>query len=217
MFCGKCGAQNLDNASFCMECGAPLNGAPAASPGAGTTRTNQAAGKRNRMIGIAAVAVIAIVAVIAAVSLFGGRGYKRTVNKLIKAFFAADGKTIVSLIPDEVVKAVCEEEDITKKEFIEDLTEDLKDSLEYMDRYYDDWSYSYEVTETEDYSSKALRSLEEEYEYAFDADVEMKAAKAITVEITMTADDDTETDNLHIVVIKVGNSWYVDVLDSDLY
>lgn len=216
MFCGKCGAQNLDGTAFCKECGAPLNGSPSAGSGAGSVQVNQAAGKRNRIIGIAAVAVIAIVVVIVAVSLFGGRGYKSTVNKFIKATFAADGKTMVSLIPDEMVKVVCEEEDITKKEFIEYMTEELEDSLEYLDRYYDDWSYTYEITETEDYSSKALRSLKEEYED--EIDIKVKAAKTVTVEITITADDDTETSNsLDIVVIKVGNSWYIDVVNTSLY
>lgn len=32
MFCGKCGAQNLENATFCKECGAPLNSTWRVSP-----------------------------------------------------------------------------------------------------------------------------------------------------------------------------------------
>lgn len=212
MFCGKCGAQNLDGMAFCKECGAPLNGAG----GVGVVQANQAAGKRNRIIGIAAVAVIAIVVVTIVVSLFGGRGYKSTVNEFIKATFSANGETIVSLIPDEMVKVACEEEDMTKKEFVEYLTEELENSLEYLDRYYDDWSYTYEITETEDYSSKTLRSLKGEYED--EIDIKVKAAKTVTVETTITADDDTETSNsFDIVVIKVGNSWYIDVVNTNLF
>lgn len=30
MFCGKCGAENNENASFCVSCGEPLNGGPVA-------------------------------------------------------------------------------------------------------------------------------------------------------------------------------------------
>lgn len=33
MFCGKCGAQNLENATFCKECGAPLNSTSSISTG----------------------------------------------------------------------------------------------------------------------------------------------------------------------------------------
>ena len=33
MFCGKCGAQNLENATCCKECGAPLNSTSSISTG----------------------------------------------------------------------------------------------------------------------------------------------------------------------------------------
>lgn len=213
MFCGKCGAQNLDDATFCKECGAPLNGALTASSDAGSVRSKQASNTSNRKIGIAAVAIVAIVLVVILVSLFGGRGYKSVVNKFIDASLSADGKTMVSLIPDEVIKVGCEKEDMTKSEFIEYFTEELEDELDDIERYYEDWSYSYEIIEVEDYSSKALKSLQEDYEDEFDVDV--KAAKTVTVEVTITADEDNEFSNsLEVEVIKVGRSWYIDVLGT---
>lgn len=38
MFCGKCGAQNLENATFCKECGAPLNSTSSISTGSDIRR-----------------------------------------------------------------------------------------------------------------------------------------------------------------------------------
>ncbi len=213
MFCGKCGAQNLDDATFCKECGAPLNGASTARSDAGTVRSKQASNASNRKIGIAAVAIVAIVLVIILVSLFGGRSYKSVVNKFVDASLSADGKVMVSLIPDEVIKVGCEEEDMTESEFIEYFTEELEDELDDIERYYEDWSYSYEIVEVEDYSSKALKSLHEDYEDEFDVDV--KAAKTVTVEVTIKADEDNEFSNsLDVEVIKVGRSWYIDVLGT---
>ena len=40
MFCGKCGAQNLENATFCKECGAPLNSTSSISTGSDTLPRN---------------------------------------------------------------------------------------------------------------------------------------------------------------------------------
>lgn len=210
MFCGKCGAQNLEDATFCKECGALLNNASSTGSAAETVQTNQATGKRNRIIGIAAVAVAALVVIILAVSIFGGRSYKSAVNEYVEASFTADGKTMVSLMPDEVVENACEDTGMTKSEFTEYLTEALQESLEYYDDYFDNWSYSYEIIETEDYSKEALKSLKEDYADEFD--VSVKAAKIVTVEVTITADEEnTFTNSLEVKVIKVGGSWYVDV------
>lgn len=210
MFCGKCGTQNLNDARFCKECGAPLNNIPSTPTASETIQANQSAGKRNRTIGIIAVAVVVLTVLIIAISLLRGRSYASTVNKFIEASLTADGKTIVSLVPDEVVKLVCEDEDMTKSEFTEYLTEELADALESYYSYFDEWNYSYKIIETEDYSSKALKLLKENYEDEFD--VTIKAAKTVTVKVTITADEDNEVSNsLKIEVVQVGNSWYVDV------
>lgn len=212
MFCGKCGAQNLENATFCKECGAPLNSTSSISTGSDekNVQTNQAAGKKNQTIGIAAVAAAAIVAIIIVISLFGGRGYKSAARKFVDAAFTANGKALVSLFPNAVVKYACEDEDMTKKELTQYFTEGLEDYLETVDDYYDNWNYSQKIAEVEDFSTKELKSLREDYEDEFD--VKIKAAKTVTIDITITADDDTEVLNsFDIIVIKIGNSWYVDI------
>ncbi len=209
MFCGNCGAQNLENATFCKECGAPINSTSSISTSSGekSVQSNQAAGKKNQTIGIAAAAIVVI---IIAISLFGGRGYKSTARKFVDASLTANGKAFVSLLPNAVVECACEDEDMTKKEFTKYLTEELEDNLETVDDYYDKWSYSQKIAEVEDFSTKELKSLREDYEDEFD--VKIKAAKTVTIDITITADDDTEVLNsFDVVVIKIGNSWYVDI------
>lgn len=90
------------------------------------------------------------------------------------------------------------------------FTERLEDYLETVDDYYDNWNYSQKIAEVEDFSTKELKSLREDYEDEFD--VKIKAAKTVTIDITITADDDTEVLNsFDVIVIKIGNSWYVDI------
>lgn len=213
MFCENCGAKIQEGGTFCAECGAPIRNVQPETPTTGTVQTKRQLSKRARIIAISAAAIVVVaVLVIVLVSIFGGRGYKSTAEKFVEATFSADGKTMVSLIPDKVLKLACEEADMTKKEFTEYLTENLEDSIAYYDRYFDKWSYSYDIAEIEDYSSKALKSLKEDYEDEYDIDV--KAAKTITVDITIRADGEKDEESLDIVVIKIGNTWYIDVLST---
>ena len=73
MFCGKCGAKNLDDATFCRECGAPLNEGRGENAATATRVIPAQSSQRNRKIGIIAVAVVVVVAAIVLIALLGGR------------------------------------------------------------------------------------------------------------------------------------------------
>ena len=73
MFCGKCGKNNSDEALFCKECGASLQ-TPRSSGGnaAASAPASAQTGRRNRLVGIAAVAVIAVIVLIPAFRSLAG-------------------------------------------------------------------------------------------------------------------------------------------------
>lgn len=201
MFCGKCGVKNADDATVCTGCGAKLNGGKAASTG-----------DKNRKIGMIAVAVAAVIVIALIIGLFGGRGYKATVEKFVDAQFAADAEAIFKLLPDEVVSYALEEEgydDDELDEFIEEGNEELQDQLDYIERYLGEgWTVSYEILTVEDVTGDDLDDLKDEYE---DMDVKVSAAKTVEVELTVTAGETETSNSLDISVIKVGRSWYLDI------
>jgi uncharacterized membrane protein YvbJ len=218
MFCGKCGAKNDDSAVFCAECGnriqaaAPVApAAPAANPA--PTAAPVATGSKpgftlnNRNIGIIAVAAVAVIALlISCFFIFGGRSYKDVVKDYFKATEKADAKLMMELLPDDLIKYVMKEEDMTKKE----MTEELQDSLDMIHRYYDEVKISYEITDTEDFDKDELKEIKEMYE---EIDVKVKDAMIVEVEVTMELDGDERTTTQELTLIKVGGSWYLDIED----
>ena len=218
MFYGKCGAKNDDSAVFCAECGnriqaaAPVapaapaaNPAPAAAPVA--TGSKPGFTLNNRNIGIIAVAAVAVIALlISCFFIFGGRSYKDVVKDYFKATEKADAKLMMELLPDDLIKYVMKEEDMTKKE----MTEDLQDSLDMIHRYYDEVKISYEITDTEDFDKDELKEIKEMYE---EIDVKVKDAMIVEVEVTMELDGDERTTTQELTLIKVGGSWYLDIED----
>lgn len=209
MFCGKCGVKNADDATFCTGCGAKLNGA---KPVVSGTSISVNPSDKNRKVGIIAVAVAAVVVVALIIGLFGGRGYKATVEKFVDAQFDADAEAIFELIPEKMIEYALEEEGYDEDEldeFIEEGNEELQDQLDYIERYLgEDWTVSYEILTVEDVTGDDLDDLKEDYE---DMDIKVSAAKTVEIELTIKAGD-TETGNsLDVSVIKVGRSWYLDL------
>ena len=216
MFCGKCGANNDDNAAFCSSCGAPLNengAAPNAGPVVTTAQVDT--GRRNRIIGMAAVGAGVLAVAVLLVALFGGRGPKATVNKFLNAMFKADAKTIVSLLPDDIVDYIMDEEDLTKKEMIEELEDALAWTIDFYEDYAGkDWKVTHKIVSVDDLSSRKLRDLKEEYED--ECGVKVKDAKVVKVELSIDGKELDEPDEteVEVYVIKVGGSWYIDFMST---
>jgi len=211
MFCGKCGAKNLDDATFCAQCGAKFNNQPIGNENKSTMviQTDD----RNRKIGMIAVGVIVIAAVIAMILIFGGRSYKRTVDQFCKASFAIDAKAIFNLLPDAMIDYALEEGGYGKNdldELIEESEEELQYQVDNLESYLgEDWKVSHKIVGAEDITGKELRELKESYE---DVDVKVSAAKTVEVELTVKGGETEENNTMDISVIKVGRSWYLDFI-----
>lgn len=215
MFCRKCGTKNDDNAKFCVNCGErfissqPVNREPVmqANP-SGSVKV------RNRKVGKQAVVIVAILVVVAAFLLLGGRSYKKTANQFIDALFYADANTIVNLLPDKVVNYMVRERFDSRREMIEELEEELNydfvDSMKWS--YGDNWKYSYKIVNVEDLSPKELKSLKGEYK---EMGIKVSDAKIVNMKVTISTKDDEDSEIIDVGVIKVGRSWYIDIINTD--
>lgn len=210
MFCGKCGSKNTDDAEFCTNCGAKLNKTTQSKVSA-VSITGQ--NEKNRKVGMIAVAVAAVLVVLLGVFLFGGRSYKATIEKFVDAQFDADAKAIFDLMPEKMIDYALEQDGYDSddlNDLIDDTSEDLQDQLDSLDSYLGEgWKVTYEIVDEEDVKGDDLDDIKDAYE---DADVKVSAAKNVELELTVTADETESSNSLDVSVIKVGRSWYLDVM-----
>ena len=225
MFCENCGNKLAEGSAFCTNCGARVGGAPAAAPAApaaaapspfATIVRKVKANKKVALIGAAALVVI--VAVILVLTLAGGRTAEGTVQQFMDATVKADVTKIFELIPEDVKEYLAEEEGYKKseiKKLIKEMEEDLKDSYESMEDYYGEFEMTYKIKGEEELSRSDLKDLKEEYS---DIGVKVSEAKVFEVQVTMDFEDyGKEKNTMEIVVIKVGNNWYIDIMSVDLF
>ena len=225
MYCGKCGAKNEPGATFCGSCGAPLEGAKpeAASFGASADSAEPVAAavqssRKNKTIGIAAAAVVVVVAVVAIFSLFGGLGGRsdtKTVEQFFDAVFDADPQAIVDLIPKGVIDTAKKESGYTDQQIEDELSSlasQWESAIGALDFLGDSVKVSYAAVSSEDVDASQLSYLKEKYQ---PMDVDVSAARAVHVELhvkvdSLSVDQSTVID---VPVVKVGNSWYIDVMN----
>ncbi len=203
MFCGRCGMNNADNATVCAQCGVNLK-KKTIKIGSFEFDWDNKTHKIGAIV-IAAVLVIGLIAL-----MFGGRSYKSVAKKYCKATFDADGKTMISLFPDEVVDAMIDEGDFdNKKELIEEVDEGLQYTLDLIDEMAGgDYKVSYKIGKVKDVSNRTLRELKEDYEDEFD--VKISAAKTIEIVLSVRVDGDKKSGSVVMTVVKIGRSWYID-------
>lgn len=165
---------------------------------------------KNRKVGIIVVGVIAVIVIGLIIALFGGRSYKSTVNKFVNASMEADAKAIVSLIPDKVIDYIMDEEEYEDEdEMLDDLEEELRNQIDYIERYFgEDWKVSHEILSVEEVTGDDLDDLKDDYE---DMDIKVSAAKTVEVQLTVKAGETESSNSMDVSVIKVGRSWYLDM------
>ena len=210
MFCGKCGAENQDNAEFCTNCGTKLNKG---------VKTNTVAvslpnkNNKDRKVGMIAVAAAAIIIIILGIFLFGGRSYKATIKKYVNATFDADAAELFSLIPKNMVDYMLEEDGYDRgdlDDLFDQINDELEDQMDSLDSYLGEgWKADYEILFAEDIKGGDLDDIKDSYE---DADVKVSAAKEVEVEITVMLDETEISNSMDVSLIKVGRSWYLDVI-----
>lgn len=230
MFCGNCGRQIPNEAVFCPGCGAKVNNGAVSVPSY-DIQAKKTADAKHRFIGIGAVAAAAIVLIVVCVVIFGGRSYKSVVNQYITAAFEGDGEAVMALLPDGMFDALVEESGMTAKEYYAEINDDLASMVNQLDRYYGDWTYSYEITgamDASDWIAEEAESREEAEEMMEEVEeikeyfkeyfgLTVKAIKGVTVDITVVGDEMEVTNSVGILVVKLGRSWYLLAPGEELF
>ena len=223
MFCGKCGTNNPESATFCKGCGAPLN--PSAKPagksasGGVAVKSALAPEKKNMLIGIAAVGVVALVVIFALISVLGGGGgggSKKPEDIAVKyanALMKGDAEAILKLFPKNEQKYY-ENENLTSKAIL-NITRDIEDAQDRANYRMDteDWKYSCKVAKVgKGYNLKYVQS-----DYVL-LDVVVTATSNVVVDITFTTSGKaSKTAELKVPLVEVDGRWYLDAIDSDGY
>lgn len=202
VFCGSCGAKIPAGAAKCPNCGAPAaHHGEEKGPKGPLTRKEQYI--KFGLIGGAAVLVVVVLCFI----LFGGRSYKTVVDKALKATFEADGKMFCSLFPEKLVEEECDDQDMSRKEMEEELTDQFEEIDEYLEEY-DDFRYTYEIVDEDDYDEDELEDLNDRLDDR--CDLEVSAAKELKVKVKIyDGDDKVDSQTMYLLVVKDGRSWYL--------
>lgn len=214
MFCKWCGAEVKNTDIYCPKCGGKLN-----NPS--TTDENNVlpvvrTDKKTRRKAIIAAGVLILTAVIAAVFLLGGRSYRETVDQFFEATFTADVNAIVKLIPDAVIENAMEENGYDRdemSEFLQEGADTLQEQINRLASYLgEDWEVSHDILGAEDITGEEFEEIKTAYD---DMDAEVSSAKSVDVKMTVKSGETENSVQLNIPVIKVGRSWYLDIMNLE--
>lgn len=218
MYCGKCGAKNESGAVFCRSCGAPLRAAQTSSPSQSVDvkvkSSSRQSAAQHKKIGIIAVAAVAIALVFAVFSLFGGRSDKATAEQFFDAVLAQDENALMDLVPKNVLTTVMDERGYDKARLqseFRSISSEIMTELLPQNLFGNQLDFSYKAIRSDDTDPDDLSDVQENYkEYR----VNVSDAREVQVELTLRIDslDLEESDTVTVPVIKVGGTWYLDIL-----
>ena len=159
--------------------------------------------------GKSGILIVSILAIIIAWLLCGGRSYKETVKKFIDASLSADAKSMVALLPKDLVSYSIDSEGFdSKKDLIDDIQASASESRNIRnDTYGRGWDYDYEITDTYVYSDDEVDMYL--YYYGDYYTQQIKSAMEVSVIVII---EETEKIDLTFTLLKIGRNWYVDNL-----
>lgn len=210
MYCGNCGKPNPDHAVFCQACGAKLYAAvPMPQPAAVNQNAVEAAKPIGRIVLIVLLAILLGGVVWLGVSLFGGRGSADTAKQFWTALYNGNTEELLTLFPDEIYESVEDEEEYER------FVHELDSKASYTNNLVNlqlgtEWAFSCKVVEEEKIDSDEKEDILDEYD---EMGVRVTDVRDVVVEITFLSEDQEKSGEVTTPVIKVGKSWYLDVLN----
>ena len=180
--------------------------------------TSQQNHKKTGIIAIVAIVAAVLIAVAVIFSIFHavkGRSPEKTIDQLVTSLFKLDADGIIDTFPKEAVNKLKEEGNWDDE--YDDLVSGIESIAQSVGDYVDlEELCSYKITETKDATKEEIAEIQEDYDDE-GIDVKIKDAKIITVELTINIPIyGSETDSEDFVVIKIGNSWYIDPMNFSL-
>ena len=148
----------------------------------------------------------------------GGSGgsSKSSPEKVAKAAMEAyynqkDASAFLSYIHKDYIDYMCEMEEVTKSEVIEEWQMDIDDEAEELDEEYGKCTTTFKVIETQDVDEEYMQYIKEDYA---DMDIEVEDAKdvlmGVTIEYTEDGEKEFEEDEFEVTVLKIDGRWYLD-------
>ncbi|MDR3311152.1 MAG: zinc-ribbon domain-containing protein [Oscillospiraceae bacterium] len=209
-FCPKCGRELADNLRFCDKCGAEV-GASSGNPAAKTSALAYFKSKINIKIVAAFAAVVLLIIIISSAS----GGYKKPVDRIIKAMNTGKGSYVIDTMPDAYVDYLLSGDSYYSYYYDVENLSDLK-------KYYDDIvkgtreslgekvKISYKITDKERLDKDDIDKIEENMEDDIEKNVKISKAYELTVKLTIKGKDLKASNEVKMRVIKIGGKWYLD-------
>ena len=133
-------------------------------------------------------------------------------EKTVNSAFDGDIKALVDLLPPDLMDYIMEQEGISRSEYETEIDKAgtmLKNEIKSLSTEYgDDWKASQKILSETDVTGTDLEDLQDDYS---ELNVKVIAAKKINVEITISGSEGQDSNTIDLYVVKVGNSWYLDV------
>lgn len=134
MYCGSCGKEIKDDAKFCSKCGAtqtPKSYTPPSFSSKGSTAI-----KRKLPIIVIAIVLVLIASIVGCCMSRSKNGMKSgedAAAAYLVACYEQDADTIISLVPDEILKEIMKEYGCSKKQLIQAVKDELPFHAEHYD------------------------------------------------------------------------------------
>ena len=137
---------------------------------------------------------------------FGGGGYKKPVDNMVKAMETGKGKYLYKAMPEFLIEYQYEDE---KKS---DIYDDLDESMELItgmleEEYGDDIKISYKIKDKDKIDKDDLEDLEDSIKDKYDEKVRVSKGYELKVKMKIKGDDDKEEDTTTIKVYKIDGDW----------
>lgn len=206
-FCNNCGSAMEDDVVFCPNCGAQdvpaYDEAPAAKK------------PLNPMVLI--LGAIAAVVVLIIVLLLIGSGPKRALNRYEKV---VNGKgNIEKLIPEDIFKEAREEdEDFSKKDFLDAMEDSYENSMDAIkDEYGDNAKVNYTLVEAKKMNKDDFEDYAESLDKSWGiSEKSIKQAYRMSIRVDIKGKDGKTFYYTSAVAVKVDGKWYTTQILSDL-
>lgn len=200
-FCTNCGTPIPEGAVKCASCGKefsqepqPVQEQPAQEqqtnqeqPAQAPNNTPEKKIKKSMLYGIIGAAAAVLIILIIIIASVAGNSYKKAIDNYMDVLVYGKANKIEKLAPKEYWD-YCEENYDTD---INDVVDQFEDSYEYLSD-----------------------SLEEEYGIAKKS---VTKAYEIEAEVTFKGSDDEDTEDMTLIVVKIGGSWYICSESGDLF
>ncbi len=219
-FCPKCGKPFEENASNCAYCGAKNPDAPAAAVNPKVNEiVNKAKSLNKKNVAILAGAVVVAIVVISLLaSLLGGGGYKKAIDNFFDFTIKGDVDKLDDLAPEDLWEELEEEYDVKLKDIKDELEDSFEAELEELeDEYGKNLKVKWKVLDKEELDEDDLDELKDTLKDNYGiAKKSVKKALEVEIEATIKGRDDEDTEEQEMIVVKIGNKWYISSIFSML-